>query len=402
MPSRRSTQVVRPPARCASSSTRLAPRFARPGHEQGARLRREHRRRRRRRSGSVERRQRRRRARRAPRAPPGWWPAPTAAAACAVVAVTNVGDRVDEVLAVVEHQQQLLALEEARQSVGDRHTVRRHVAHRGRDGVGQVVGIVHLAPARRATRRRDSGAATRSRPAAPGGSCPRRPPHDRHHARRSRRGRRASAADPRGPRSCSARRAGSSGRRRATAAVGTRPARRARRPGRACTGDCRSRSRCSPRSSSAKGASRTCSPTTPVQRICPPWRPPSPGPRGSLGAEPVAVALGGLARVHSHPDPQLHAVGPLRRHAAPAAPPPPRPRRRPASRTRPWPRRRCSSPAGRRGLRPRRATARRGAPGTHHRSGRSSHRRVEPSRSVNRNVSVCPEPPPMAILSQPS
>ena len=47
-------------------------------------------------------------------------------------------------LTVVEHQQQVLALQEPRQPLCHRHTLWRRVAHRGRDRVGQVVGIEHL------------------------------------------------------------------------------------------------------------------------------------------------------------------------------------------------------------------------------------------------------------------
>ena len=65
-------------------------------------------------------------------------------AACAVVVAHERRHRADEMLAVVEHQQQVLALQEPRQPLRHRHTLRRRVANRGRDRIGQVVRIQHL------------------------------------------------------------------------------------------------------------------------------------------------------------------------------------------------------------------------------------------------------------------
>ena len=64
-------------------------------------------------------------------------------AACAVVALTTP-TRADQMLAVVEHQQQVLALQELREALSHRHALRRRVTNRGGDRVRQVVGIQHL------------------------------------------------------------------------------------------------------------------------------------------------------------------------------------------------------------------------------------------------------------------
>ena len=107
-----------------------------------------------------------------------------------------------------------------------------------------------------------------------------------------------------------------------------------------------------------------------------------------LGAEPVAVAFGGLAGVHAHPHAQLDAVRPLgvgdaRCCPSSAARTPSRGERNTACSPSPV----LFTTRARRSLRPRRAAARRGGRATSSISlGCRSQSAVDPSMSVNRNV----------------
>ena len=105
-----------------------------------------------------------------------------------------------------------------------------------------------------------------------------------------------------------------------------------------------------------------------------------------LGAEVVPVALDRRAGVQPHPHREVH--GRCRRAAAPATRSPRPPRRR-QSRTRPRSRRHRCRTRSRRAVRSCRARSRRARAARRPcRSGASSHRRVESSMSVNRNVTV--------------
>ena len=128
------------------------------------------------------------------------------------------------------------------------------------------------------------------------------------------------------------------------------------------------------------------SPATPRSgRRAPPT---STAPPGSPRSVVVAVAHLRRARVHAHPHPQRARLRP-RSAANASCASTAASTASTQSRTRHGTRRPSSSPRARRAPRPRRAGSRRDAPTPPCiASGCSSHRRVEPSRSVNRNVTV--------------
>ena len=169
------------------------------------------------------------------------------------------------------------------------------------------------APARRATPRPHSAATAPSRPGARGVSCPpRRRPRSTPPA--------TTASDPRSiaaPRSRPTKLLSSYGRFERYASSDRNGGNVAGTPGTStwnrCTSDCRSRSRCSPRSTRRDPLAHLLPDHTGAQDLAAVRNRHHPRRPVHVGPEPVAVALGGLAGVQRPSGPATPAVGPLRR-----------------------------------------------------------------------------------------
>ena len=304
---------------------------------------------------------------------------------------------VEQVLAVVEHEQQLLGARGTRRcsSSSDMPGARRHAERRRDDLRPSLVVVAHAASSQ-------SHAPSGNRGSTSAATCSARrvlptPPTPVSVTSRARR--RARRRSPRS--SCVAadeRRRAARGRLPGNASSdrsgGNSPARPGRTTWNTRSGRARSRRRCSPRSTSSTpvgsssrdellGRERHHDLAAVRRRH---------QPRGAVHRGAVVVAVAQLGRRRcARPSARAAARSSPHGSAASARCASDRGVDRVvrASRTPRARRRRSSSRRGRRAPRPRRAGSRRGAPARACiASGCSSHRRVEPSRSVNRNVTV--------------
>ena len=240
---------------------------------------------------------------------------------------------VEEVLAVVEHQQQLpaaQALDDALVHV-DCPALRR-TAQRGGDRIGHRVRVADRRELARTTRRRGYSADHLGRrPAARGGSCRRRPTPVSVTSRASASASAIAASSSSRPTNACAAAAGSPGSASSDRSGGnSRSQVRVRAPGRPAPARPRSRRRCSPRSTQldAVGSSSRTSSLGRLRHHDLAAVRDRHQPRRTVHRRAVVVAVAQLrlAGVQAHPHPQRRRSAPTLRRAARAAR---RPRRRP-------------------------------------------------------------------------